>query len=259
MPLGRALSKGKSLASGSKADLKSLAGGLIKKSSAAAGSVKKTYGNRRSLLGLPSSSKSASRSSSASKLLGSNASLRQSKISFGGGRLSLQEPEPTTPVEQGTPVRSSKRTPKPSPKMIEIGKLAKAKASSARARTSVTPVRSAKRTPKPSPKGLARSRKPATPEMRLLKRTPKPSPKAKENELFANKLKAVVRPGSSSSSSSSRPLTDRSSSKKSMTKGLKSAAAKGVNGSKLAAAKMRMSMKGEEGVRKMVRKVSGAA
>jgi hypothetical protein len=227
LPLSRALSKGKSLASGSKAELKTLTGSLIKKGSA---SVQRTYGNRQSLLG---ALKSTARSTSTSKLLDSDASLRQSKLSFGGGSLSLQEPEPSTPVEPNTPVRSSKRTLKPSPKMIENERLAKAKADSARAGTSDTPVPSAK----PTPKGSPNASRPSTPGTRGSKRAQKPSPKAKENEL-ANKLKAVMRPGSSSAS------TDGSSSKMSMTKSLKSAATKGVKGSKLAAAKMRMSMKG---------------
>jgi hypothetical protein len=44
-----------------------------------------------------------------------------------------------------------------------------------------------------------------------------------------------------------------------MTKSLKTAASKGVKGTKMASSKMRMSLKGDEGVRKTVRKLSGAA
>lgn len=188
-------------------------------------SVQRTYGNRQSLLG---PLKSAARSTSATKLLSSNTSLRQSRFSFGGSSLSLQRPEPSTATEPNTPVRASKRTAKPSPKMVENGKLAKATTASARSGASNTPKRSAKPTSTPSPN---------TRGARVSKRSPKPSPKAKENEL-TSKLKAAMRPGSSSAS------TDRSWNKLSMTQSFKSAAAKGAKGSKLAAAKIRMSLKG---------------
>ena len=236
MPLARSSPKGKSFASAPKSDIKSLAGSLMKKSSAAAGSVKRTYTKRKSLLGLPSSSKTISRTSSKLKLVGSNASLRQSKLSFGSGGWSYEEPEPSTPIEQGTPVRASKRTPKPSPKAVESGMPIKRK-SSAKSKVSANT--------KPSP----RARSSITPA-RSSNRTPKPSPKAKENEIFGNKPRAVARPGSSHLGKSAS---------QSMAKSFKSAASKGVKGTKMAGSKIRLSLKGDEGVRKTVRKISGAA